>query len=394
MSQLDLMLSDPGVGGLRRGQDAGDPAVGHDLDQLVEDLVRPALTAYRDDLGRRALPAGRDDDHPGLCWLPGGGTMYEILCRRHTSTDRGPDELHALGQEIVERVTAEFADAGARLWGTRQIDDIFDRLRHDPALRYDSSEEMLDVARHAVRRAEAAAPQWFGVLPDEPCLVAPVPPAEEAGSAPAYYLPGAVDGSRQGTYFLNTSRPGERFRHMAEAVAFHEAVPGHHFQLTIALRQTGLPLARRILHDTANAEGWGLYAERLGEEMGLYSDDVARLGMLSADAWRAGRLVVDTGLHHLGWTRPQAVDWLRTHTPLAVLEIETEVDRYITYPAQALSYMVGRIELNRLRADAAARLGTRFDLRAFHDRVLQVGALPLTALGAAIGRWAASLDVD
>ncbi|MDE3065483.1 MAG: DUF885 domain-containing protein, partial [Acidobacteriota bacterium] len=242
----------------------------------------------------------------------------------------------------------------------------------------------------AVRRAEAEAPNWFGELPSSACAVEEVPAALAEGSPPAYYFTGALDGSRAGTYFINTLRPGERFRHQAEAVAFHEAVPGHHFQLTIAQELASRHVVHAVLGDTATAEGWGLYAERLADEMGLYSGDVARLGMVGTDAWRAARLVVDTGLHALGWSRQRAIDWMAANAPLSQLEIETEVDRYVAVPGQALSYMVGRLELESLRARAAAALGERFDLRAFHDLVLRCGPVPLPALGAALDRWIAA----
>ena len=205
--------------------------------------------------------------------------------------------------------------------------------------------------------------------------------------AAAYYMPGAIDGSRPGTYYLNTSKPQERHRYTAQDIAFHEAVPGHHFQLAIAMEATDLPLARRVLHDTACAEGWGLYSERLADEMGLYSDDIARMGLFAADSWRARRLVVDTGLHALGWSRQQAVDWFVANTPMPRIEIESEVDRYISYPGQALAYMVGRREIVRLRALAAERLGPAFDLRQFHDLLLRVGMLPLPPLARTVERW-------
>ena len=208
----------------------------------------------------------------------------------------------------------------------------------------------------------------------------------------AYYMPGAIDGSRSGTYYLNTSKPEERHRYAAEDIAFHEAVPGHHFQLTIAMESKDLAPARQVLYDTACAEGWGLYSERLADEMGLYSDDLARMGLFAADTWRASRLVVDTGLHALGWTRQKAVDWMAEHTPLPRMEIESEVDRYISFPGQALAYMVGRCEIVRLRTAAAEGLGERFDLREFHDLVLRVGILPLPALARTVERWVHSLN--
>ncbi|HXW80029.1 MAG TPA: DUF885 domain-containing protein, partial [Acidimicrobiales bacterium] len=193
-----------------------------------------------------------------------------------------------------------------------------------------------------------------------------------------------------GTYFVNTTKPGERFRQFAEAVAFHEAVPGHHFQLTIAQELEGNHRAMAVFADVATAEGWGLYAERLADEMGLYSSDVARLGMVSTDAWRAARLVVDTGLHALGWTRQQAIDWMAGHVPMSPLEIQSEVDRYIAMPGQALSYMVGRLQIEACRREAAERLAERFDVKMFHDLVLRSGPVPLPALTAAVERWTES----
>ena len=386
IAQLDLMIADPTVGDLAR-TDVDDETFARDVTTEMDRHVRPALTAYRDSLRDDVLPAARDDDHPGICFLPDGEAMYRVLARLHTSMDYTHEELHAVGREIVEEVRKEFISTGSGLWGTTDIAEIFDHLSNDPSLRYRSREEMLSHARRVVAAAEAEAPKWFAVVPDEPCAVEPVPEAEEAGMAAAYYMPGAIDGSRKGTYFLNTSKPEERHRYGAEDIAFHEAVPGHHFQLTIAMESEDLPPARRVLSDTACAEGWGLYSERLADEMGLYSDDLARMGLFVADSWRASRLVVDTGLHALGWTRQEAIDWMTSHTPLPRIEIESEIDRYISYPGQALAYMVGRREIVRLRTVAADTLGARFDLREFHDLVLRAGILPLPALARTVERW-------
>jgi uncharacterized protein (DUF885 family) len=385
IAQLDLMIEDPSVGALAR-MDADD-AFTNAVAIAIDEHARPALAAYRDVLRTAILPAARDNDHPGICYLPDGQEMYRALARQHTSMSLSPDELHATGREIVGEVREEIIETGSRVFGTADVHDIFDRLSHDGSRRYRSREEMLEHARRVVAAAEAEAPRWFARVPDVGCTVAPVPEAEEAGIAWAYYMPGAIDGSRSGTYYLNTSRPEERDRYAAEDIAFHEAVPGHHFQLTIAMESKDLAPARQVLYDTACAEGWGLYAERLADEMGLYSDDVARLGLFTADSWRASRLVVDTGLHAMGWSRRQAVDWMTAHTPLPAPEIDTEIDRYISYPGQALAYMVGRREIVRLRTEAAERLGPRFDLREFHDLVLRVGILPLPALARAVERW-------
>ena len=248
------------------------------------------------------LPTARDDEHPGICYLPDGEAMYGALARHHTSMRYSAEELHALGREIVDQVLEEMVETGSRLFATTDVREIFDRLA-DPSMRYRSREEMLEHAQRVVAAAEAEAPKWFATVPDVACTVAAVPETEEAGMTSAYYMPGAIDGSRAGTYYLNTSQPEQRHRYSAEDIAFHEAVPGHHFQLTIAMESKDLAPARQVLFDTACAEGWGLYAERLADEMGLYSDDLARMGLFAADAWRASRLVVDTGLHALGWTR-------------------------------------------------------------------------------------------
>lgn len=214
-----------------------------------------------------------------------------------------------------------------------------------------------------------------------------MPAADAPGAPTAYYMPPSLDGTRQGTYFANTHRVEERFRYQAEAIAFHEAVPGHHFQITLAQQLTDLPLLRRVAGFTAYSEGWGLYTERLADEMGLYSSDVARLGMLALDSMRAGRLVVDTGLHAHGWSRQRGVDYLRENTPLALVEIENEVDRYLAAPGQALAYMVGRLEILRIREEAERALGDRFDIRAFHDVLIGGGALPLSVLGEVVADW-------
>jgi uncharacterized protein (DUF885 family) len=384
--QLDHLLDDPTLGGIAR-TDLGDDSFAVALSGAIEDEVLPALTEYRNALRTDILPAARDDDHPGLSFLPDGERMYRVLARLHTSTTYSSDELHAMGREIVGQVADELAEGAKRLWGVTDMAEIFDRLSNDTALRYRSREEMLEHARRVVAAAEAEAPKWFAVVPEERCTVEPVPESEEAGMAAAYYMPGAIDGSRRGTYFLNTSKPEERQRYVAEDIAFHEAVPGHHFQLTIAMESEDLAPARRVLYDTACAEGWGLYSERLADEMGLYSDDLARMGLFTADSWRASRLVVDTGLHALGWTRQEAVDFLSEHTPLPRIEVESEVDRYIAYPGQALAYMVGRREIVRLRTAATETLGDRFDLKEFHDLVLRVGILPLPALARTVERW-------
>lgn len=387
ITQLDEVIADPKLSGIRREVGAEYPEFLSAQAELIESAVLPALARYRDLLANEILPTGRPDERPGICWLPDGSVMYERLITFNTSTHRTPTELHKLGLDVIAQLDDEYAEIGARLWGMSDPDQIRARLRSDPDLRFTTEDAVVKAAISAVRRAESEASKWFGDVPEEPCTVEAIPQALEKGSPAAYYLPGAIDGSRHGTFFVNSSQPHERPRYAAESVAFHEAVPGHHFQLTIELEAKDLHLARRVATDVACAEGWGLYAERLADEMGLYGGDLDRLGMLANDSWRAARLVVDTGMHSLGWSRETAVDWMLAHVPMSQLEAETEIDRYIAYPAQALAYMLGRLEISAFRREAADRLGGSFDVRSFHDRVLAVGSVPLPALGAALRRW-------
>jgi uncharacterized protein (DUF885 family) len=224
---------------------------------------------------------------------------------------------------------------------------------------------------------------------EQRCQVRSVPPADAAATGLAFYTAPPLDGSRPGTYRLDTSNPTVQPRHVLEFTAFHEGVPGHHFQTVVAQAQQDVPLLRKVHVFDAYNEGWALYCERLADQMGLYSSDLARLGMLAGDSMRAARLVVDTGLHALGWSRTQTVDYLRANTPMPLPDIENETDRYLAAPGQSLAYMVGRLEIERLRADAERRLAAAFDIRAFHHAVLASGSMPLTTLAAHLGRWAA-----
>ncbi|MFE2756434.1 DUF885 domain-containing protein [Actinosynnema sp. NPDC059335] len=368
---------------------AGGEAFTAERDRLLADVVRPAFASYRDVV---AGIEGRSDDEAGLGRLPGGDAMYAALARVQTTTDRTPEELHRTGLEVVAELAREYAELGRRVFGTSDVAEVLDRMRTDPDLRWSTEDELIDAAREAVARAEDAAPRWFGRVPGQRCRVEPVPAADAPGAPIAYYSPPSADGLRPGTYYANTHRVQERFRYQAEAIAFHEAVPGHHFQISLAQQLSDLPLLRRVAPVTAYLEGWGLYTERLADEMGLYSGDVARLGMLALDSMRAGRLVVDTGIHAHGWSRARAVEYLRENTPLALVEIENEVDRYIAAPGQALAYMVGRLELRRIRAAAEAALGERFDIRAFHDVVLGGGPLPLAVLDQVVSEWVRGHD--
>ncbi|MEV6241172.1 DUF885 domain-containing protein [Lentzea sp. NPDC051838] len=346
--------------------------------------IRQSVAGFRDVL---ASVEGRPDDKPGICWLPDGERNYASLVRNYTTTSYTPAELHRLGLDLIASLRDEYAEIGSKVWGTTDVPEIFHRLRTE--LLWANEDEMVVHATEAIARAEAAAPQWFGRMPKVGCEVRLVAPEEREGAAIAFYQPAPVDGSRPGTYWLNPLGATERSRTLSEVTAFHEAVPGHHYQLSIA-SETEQPNLRRFAFIEAYLEGWGLYTERLADEMGLYSSQEQRLGMLGLDAMRAGRLVVDTGLHAFGWTRQQAIDYLRENTVMTEPEIVSEVDRYIEVPGQALAYMVGRLEIQRVRDEAAARLGDRFDVRAFHDLVIGLGPVPLPVLDQQVTAWSAA----
>ena len=355
-----------------------------ELEEVVSATVRPALSTFCRFVAYEVLPPARGDDRAGIGNLPGGLEVYRSLAKAHTTTEMGPEEIHALGLREVERIDAETAELGARLLGSGSLREVHEALRGDPALHFENADQIEAVAQGSLDRAQAATPAWFGRLPATPCEVARMLPHEEKHSTIAYYREPAADGSRPGRYHVNTWQPQTRPRYEAEALAFHEAVPGHHLQGAIAQELTHLPTFRRHSYLTAYVEGWGLYAERLADEMGLYTGDVDRLGMLSFDSWRACRLVVDTGLHAMGWSREQAIDYMTDHSSLATNNIANEVDRYLGRPGQALAYKIGQLEIVRLRGEAEARLGTAFDVRRFHDALLAHGALPLTTLAESI----------
>jgi uncharacterized protein (DUF885 family) len=352
--------------------------------QVVSHEIRPAFARYRAFLADEALPAARDEAHAGIVNLPGVGERYAAMARVHTTTDLTPQQIHEIGLAEIGRIDAELAELGARVLGTGSLSDTLAALRADPALTFGSADEVMAVAERSLRAAEAAVPAWFGRVPRTPCEVVAMPPHEEEHSTIAYYREPAADGGRPGRYYVNTWAPRTRPRYEAEALAFHESVPGHHLQIAIGQELTALPTFRRHAEVTAFIEGWGLYSERLADEMGLYSSELDRIGMLSFDAWRACRLVVDTGMHALGWSRTAAIGFMTEHSALAPNNIANEVDRYLGWPGQALAYKIGQLEQRRLRADAEAALGARFDVRAFHDALLGHGALPLGVMRTAV----------
>lgn len=355
---------------------------------ILEDEVRPAAERYRDVVADELAPAGRGPEEAGLHGLPEGDACYEALIYYYTGReDVTANELHDVGRREIEEITGEMRALGEELFGTRDVEETLSRLRTDDELYFENEDEIVTVAEEAVDRARDAIPEVFGILPEAEVVVRPIPAHEAPYTTIAYYRRPHADGSKPGEYFVNTYEPETRPRYTAEVLAFHEAIPGHHLQIAIAQEREDLPLFRRHGGSTAFIEGWALYIERLADEMGLYSGDVDRMGMLGYDAWRASRLVVDTGLHAEGWTREEAEAYMMENTPLTEDNIRNEVDRYLTTPGQALAYKVGQLEILRLRERARAELGEDFSLVDFHDEVLRHGAVNLPVLRDRVEAW-------
>jgi uncharacterized protein (DUF885 family) len=350
------------------------------MEAAVRESIRPGYARYLAFLRSEIFPRARPQDKPGILHVRDGLEAYSRLIRVYTSLDLTPDELHQTGLREAARINGEMVELGEKVFGTRDRKQVLHRLRTDSAMYFASRDEVEDKAKSALSKAKAAIAEWFGRLPKTDCEVVRMEEHEEKHSTTAYYMQPAADGSRPGRYYINTSAPETRPRYEAEVLAYHESIPGHHLQLVIAQELEGVPEFRKHSGVTAFVEGWGLYAERLSDEMGLYSSDLDRLGILSFDSWRACRLVVDTGMHAMGWTRSQAIDFMVENSALAKNNIVNEVDRYIAWPGQALAYKTGQLEMIRLRQEARARLGVRFDIRKFHDALLGSGAVPLEAL--------------
>lgn len=350
------------------------------LTGAIKNSIRPSLVRLSGFLRTDVLPKARPEERPGICHLPGGREAYVRLIRVHTSLDLTPDELHATGLAEVAKINSEMEALGEKVFGLGDRAKVLSKLRTDPALYFSSRDEVEEKAESALAKAKATIGKWFGRLPKADCAVVRMGEHEEKHSTIAYYRQPAADGSRPGSYFINTYQPETRPRYEAEALAYHESIPGHHLQIAIAQELAGLPEFRKNSGVTAFVEGWGLYSERLADQMGLYSSDLDRIGLLSYNAWRACRLVVDTGMHAMKWTRDQAINFMLENTALAKNNIVNEVDRYITWPGQALAYKTGQLEILRLRREKEMRLGSRFDIKRYHDVVLGNGAVPLKAL--------------
>ena len=358
------------------------------LDSIGNEVL-PAYMRFARFLEVTYVPAGRTD--PGIDSLSDGAKYYQYLIRRRTTTDLTADQIHQIGLDEVKRDEAEMLAIAQKL-GFQDLKSFNASLKTNPKMHPASREALLAAVNGYLTPMQARLPKLFGVLPKAKFEVVPVPDYLEKTAAPAYYEGGAPDGSRPGRLFIDTYNATDRNLYQMEDLAYHEGLPGHHLQISIAQELQDIPAFRKYGGYTAYVEGWGLYSERLGKDVGLYQDPYSDYGRLEGDIWRAIRLVVDTGVHSKHWTRDQMVQYFHDHSSIDDTSIQSEVDRYIGWPGQALAYKIGQLKILELRDRAKKALGDKFDLRAFHDQVLDSGALPLDVLSDRIDAWIATQE--
>lgn len=356
---------------------------------IVENNIRPALIAYRDFL----VNDYKGRDRIGVGANPDGEACYKASVRYWSSLPMDPMAIHRAGLSEMSRIQTEMLHIAKNHFGTDDLQQLFVDLRTNPEYTFENEEQMLDYVKAAVERGKDAVGDWFGNVPDVGIVVVPSP-VYEKDSGGGFYSAGSADGSRPGTYRVGTYNPTRISRAGQESTAFHESYPGHHLQGTLALLNTSLHPVQRYMYVSGAAEGWALYTERLADEMGLYSSELDRMGMLSNEAYRAARLVVDPGLHVLGWTREQAIEYMMQNTAEGYDAVASEVDRYAAVPGQATSYLVGSLEIQRIRQHAERVLGAQFDIREFHDRLLADGSVTLPMLATNIDAWIAEIIAD
>jgi len=356
---------------------------GEMLDAISKEVL-PAYTRFARFLEVSYIPAGRDK--PGIDALPDGAKYYQFLIKRTTTTDLTAAQIHQIGLDEVGKDEAAMLAIAQRL-GFQDLATFRASLKTNPKLHPASADALLAAYKGYLTPMQAKLPQLFGTLPKAPFEVTTVPDYADKSSPPAYYEPGTPDGSRPGRLFINTYDATDRNLYSVESIAYHEGIPGHHLQISIAQEMTGIPEFRKYSEYTAYAEGWAFYSERLGKDIGLYQDPYSDYGRMENETWRAIRLVIDTGVHSEGWTRDQMVQYFRDHSAIDVPSMQAEVDRYIAWPGQALAYKIGQLKILELRDRAQKALGDKFDIRAFHDQVIDAGALPLDVLEQRIDAW-------
>ena len=352
---------------------------------IIADQLTPAYAEFKRFIEEEYLPKTRA--RPGIGTLPGGKAVYAMLARHFTTTDMTPEEIHNIGLSEVARIRGEMEEVIEEVGFDGDINAFNDFLRTDPQFYYKTAEELLEGYQSVSKRLDPELVKLFGKLPRMPYGVRPIAPELAPDTTTAFYMRPALDGSRPGWYYVNLYKPEVRPKYEMEVLSVHESVPGHHLQIALAQEVEGLPEFRRNSSVTAFIEGWGLYSERLGYDMGLYKDPYSRYGQLIYDMWRAVRLVVDTGIHYFGWSRQEAIDYFKDNAAKTEADIINEIDRYIGWPGQALAYKIGQLKMLELRAKAEDELGDRFDIRAFHDELLGAGAIPLDALENRMNQW-------
>ncbi len=352
--------------------------------QTINQYVRPAYQKLGTFIQKDYLPHGRQ--HEGIWSLPNGDELYRFYVENNTTTSESPENIHQLGLKEVARIEAEMLKI-AKAQGFNDLKSFQQSLKTNPAVFPKSREEILEIYRGYIAQMQPELPKLFGLLPKNKVEVLPVEQYREKEAAGAEYHQGTPDGSRPGQVYVNTGDFSERSKISMEATAYHEAIPGHHMQIDIAQNLPNLPMFRKQPNHTAYIEGWALYAEQLGKDIGFYKDPLSDYGRLSSELFRACRLVVDTGVHYKKWTRQQMIDFMREHSALDEPDIQAEADRYIAIPAQALAYKMGQLKILELRELAKQELGDRFDIKAFHDMILNAGTLPLNILDARIKNW-------
>ena len=360
-----------------------------DIHAAITSSVVPAYQRFADFLEQEYLPACRGPIAAAA--LPGGRKFYRDRVLRFTTLDLSPEEIHATGVRENARIREEMESIRQHVGFEGDLPEFLKHLRTDPQFYAETPEQLLSQVALILKRADGRLPELFGRLPRIPYGIREVPTYVAPQTTAAYYWPPATDGSRAGFYYLNTYNLASRPLYQLEALSMHEAVPGHHLQLALQAELVDLHPISRQSNITAFIEGWALYSERLGKEIGFYEDPYQDFGRLSMEAWRASRLVVDTGIHWMGWTRRQAIEYMNANTALSEHNIVAEVDRYIGWPGQALAYKMGELTISRIRKDAQQRLGDRFDVRAFHDRVLEAGSIPMPLLEQRVNEWVESM---